>query len=229
MKIQNTNQANGPGRDGNLNYIGHGQLESSPASTSVMHVISHELGHVAEFKAEAIRDNADIRSLDVKIDYEFRNGKLVAVSGETKVTSQKRPEKEKSPEKIESSPDEKEKNKLSETAKKNNSGETGTEVRNLEMRLKLIDSELSKLEKKDYYSNPFEKDISEKKEAEKIEKLQENKRRLEQEISQTKMKELMERSGKLLKDISEKISKNAMDIVSLGIESKTGASVDLSI
>lgn len=78
------------GRDESLHYIGHGQLESAPASVSVLHVISHELGHVAEFRSEAMKDRAEIRSLNMKIHYEFRNGKLVAVAGETEaVTAQK--------------------------------------------------------------------------------------------------------------------------------------------
>lgn len=79
-------------RDESLYYIGHGQLESAPASTSVLHVISHELGHVAEFKSEAIRDRAEIRSLNMKIHYEFRDGKLVAVAGKTEVITAKKPE-----------------------------------------------------------------------------------------------------------------------------------------
>ncbi len=79
-------------RDESLYYIGHGQLESAPASTSVLHVISHELGHVAEFKSEALRDRAEIRSLNMKIHYEFRNGKLVAVAGETEVVTAKKSE-----------------------------------------------------------------------------------------------------------------------------------------
>lgn len=79
-------------KDESLYYIGHGQLESAPASTSVLHVISHELGHVAEFKSEAMRDRAEIRSLNMKIHYEFRNGKLVAVAGETEAITTKKSE-----------------------------------------------------------------------------------------------------------------------------------------
>ena len=50
-----------------------------------MHVISHEPDHVAEFKSRRSATKQQIRNLDIKIDYEFRNGKLVAVGGETSV------------------------------------------------------------------------------------------------------------------------------------------------
>lgn len=80
------------GKDESLHYVGHGQLESAPASTSVLHVISHELGHVAEFRSEAMRDRAEIRSLNMKIHYEFRNGKLVAVAGETEAVTARKSE-----------------------------------------------------------------------------------------------------------------------------------------
>lgn len=76
-------------RDTSVKYIGHGQLESAPQASSILHVISHELGHVAEFRNEAIRDRAEIRSLDVSIEYEMRDGKLVAVAGETRATTVK--------------------------------------------------------------------------------------------------------------------------------------------
>ena len=68
-------------KDTSVKYIGHGQLESAPQASSVLHVISHELAHVAEFRNEAIRDNAELRSVDVSIEYELRDGKLVAVAG----------------------------------------------------------------------------------------------------------------------------------------------------
>lgn len=78
-----------------VHYIGHGRLESAPENFSILHVISHELGHVNEFKKEAIRENADIAEIRVKIDYEMlENGKLVAVSGETSAVTRKRPEEE---------------------------------------------------------------------------------------------------------------------------------------
>lgn len=79
-------------KDQTIHYKGHGQLESSPASLSVLHVISHEMGHVAEFRSQAHRDGAEIRDIDVDIRYEIRDGRLVAVGGETKVTSAYRKE-----------------------------------------------------------------------------------------------------------------------------------------
>ena len=66
-----------------VHYIGHGQLESSSEALSALHVISHELGHVAEFKSEAKKIGMDIADIKVHIHYELRDGKLVAVAGET--------------------------------------------------------------------------------------------------------------------------------------------------
>lgn len=90
-------------RDTSVKYIGHGQLESAPQASSILHVISHELGHVAEFRNEAIRDSAEIRSLDVSIEYEMRDGKLIAVAGETRATTVKKSDDQKrtSPESLE--------------------------------------------------------------------------------------------------------------------------------
>ncbi len=67
-----------------IHYIGHGRLESSPENFSILHVISHELSHVQEFKNEAFRSGKDVAEIRVKIDMEMKeNGKLIAVSGET--------------------------------------------------------------------------------------------------------------------------------------------------
>lgn len=96
--VHNQNQAVSPllQKDETIHYRGHGKLDSSPASTSVLHVISHELDHVAEYKAEAVRKGADIRDINVKIRYEIRDGKMVAVGGETRVTTETKPAPEKS-------------------------------------------------------------------------------------------------------------------------------------
>ncbi len=70
----------------NVHYIGHGQLESSPENFSTLHVIAHEMGHVSEFKSEANKLGMDISDLQVHVHYELKNGKLVAVAGETEAT-----------------------------------------------------------------------------------------------------------------------------------------------
>lgn len=70
----------------NVHYIGHGQLESSAENFSTIHVISHEMNHVSEFKSEANKLGMDIADLNIHVHYELRNGKLVAVAGETEAT-----------------------------------------------------------------------------------------------------------------------------------------------
>lgn len=85
-----------PNYDERIYYRSHGNLESSAASFSVMHVIAHELRHLAEFRAKAREEGAEIRNEDVDIHYEIRNGRLVAVGGVTRVTTAKKTESEES-------------------------------------------------------------------------------------------------------------------------------------
>lgn len=82
-----------PNFDERIHYRSHGGLESSAASFSVMHVIAHELGHLAEFRAKARAEGAEIRNEDIDIHYEIRNGRLVAVGGVTRVTTAKKVDK----------------------------------------------------------------------------------------------------------------------------------------
>ncbi|MCX7998520.1 MAG: hypothetical protein N3A69_06135 [Leptospiraceae bacterium] len=79
-----------PNLDERVYYRSHGSLESSAASFSVLHVIAHELRHLAEFRAKAVREGAEIRNEDIDIHYEIRNGRLVAVGGVTRVTTAKK-------------------------------------------------------------------------------------------------------------------------------------------
>lgn len=69
--------------DTSVHYKGHGKLESSPASTSALHVIGHELDHLADIRSDARRKNLDVRSVDLDIKYEIREGRLIAVGGRT--------------------------------------------------------------------------------------------------------------------------------------------------
>lgn len=84
-------------KDRRVNYAGHGQLESAPESLSALHVISHELGHAAEFKNEAFREGRDVQSVQVKINYELRDGRMVAVSGETHAVTRPKSKSEEDP------------------------------------------------------------------------------------------------------------------------------------
>lgn len=79
-----------PNFDERIYYRSHGKLESSSASFSVLHVIAHELSHLAEFRAKAREEGAEIRNEDIDIHYEIRNGRLVAVGGVTRVTTAKK-------------------------------------------------------------------------------------------------------------------------------------------
>lgn len=91
MKIEDISYSDAylPLQDSRIYYKGHGQTESSSEQNSALHVIAHEMQHVAEFKAEALRDKVEIRNIDIDINFEMRNGKLVAVGGKAKMTAEK--------------------------------------------------------------------------------------------------------------------------------------------
>lgn len=208
-------------RDESLHYIGHGQLESSPASTSVLHVISHELGHVAEFRSEAMRDRADIRSLNMKIHYEFRNGKLVAVSGETEAVTVKKSEEKSNPEKLSEtqSPKEKEaaeKEKKDETSKselEDKEKQILSEIRRVESELKAFESE------KD--SEP-ENRIRSPRKAE----LEERKRKLEISLNQEKLKSILEKTLDTFGELMEKQTRMSLRLLNAGNSDKVGKLLD---
>lgn len=64
-----------------LAYKGHGQIEHASSNASVGHVMSHELRHLREFENKARAEGKEIRNKQIHVDFEFRNGRLVAVSG----------------------------------------------------------------------------------------------------------------------------------------------------
>lgn len=205
-------------RDESLHYIGHGQLESSPASSSVLHVISHELGHVAEFRSEAARDRAEIRSLDMKIHYEFRNGKLVAVSGETEAVTVKKSED--SPRKNEIVPQEdslKEKESLKKEEK------TEASKVNLEDKEKQILSEIRRIES-ELQTFETEANAEEEKGFGSIRKteLEERKRKLEMSLNQEKLKAILEDTMDTFKELVDKQTQMSLRILNANSSDKLG-------
>lgn len=192
-------------RDTSVKYVGHGQLESSPQSTSVLHVISHELGHVAEFKSEAIRDKAEIRSIDVSIKYEMRDGKLVAVAGETKVTSVKKAEESgKAIQELRNDSDsiESEKNAKGNSEKSGRSEIITDREWDLMSELRQIELELGRLDKNPDSSE--ESNVKKDEESRKRVELVELKRKLEMELSQEKLKALLKETLDTIQELNRK-------------------------
>ncbi len=194
-------------KDTSVQYIGHGQLESSPQSTSVLHVISHELGHVAEFRNEAIRDRAEIRSLEVSIHYEMRDGKMVAVAGETRATTVKKPEKETSKtQELETSNSNSNEDKKPEANEAKNPGRSNMisdKEWELMSEMREIDLELNSLDKNELISaeDPERKSGDE---ARKHMELIERKRKLEMALSQEKLKALLDETLQTIQELNEK-------------------------
>ncbi|EMN02780.1 hypothetical protein LEP1GSC021_3866 [Leptospira noguchii str. 1993005606] len=209
-------------RDESLYYIGHGQLESAPASTSVLHVISHELGHVAEFKSEAIRDRAEIRSLNMKIHYEFRNGKLVAVAGETEVITAKKPEETSHKSNEISKQDswkEKDFPKKEETSKirsEDREKQILSEIRRIESELKIFETK---------------KNAEEKKEFDSIRKteLEEKKRKLEMVLSQEKLKAVLKDTMDTFRELISNQTRMSLKIFNTNVSDKLGNFLDAKV
>jgi hypothetical protein len=70
-----------------ISYKGHGQIERATKSGSVGHVLLHELRHKLEFEAQARREGKRIVREDIDINFAFRDGTFVAVSGKTTVAT----------------------------------------------------------------------------------------------------------------------------------------------
>ncbi|WP_061278321.1 hypothetical protein [Leptospira interrogans] len=208
-------------RDESLYYIGHGQLESAPASTSVLHVISHELGHVAEFKSEALRDRAEIRSLNMKIHYEFRNGKLVAVAGETEVVTAKKSEEtlrkdtETSQQESLKEKDFPKKEETSKTKSEDREKQILSEIRRIESELKIFET------KKDVEEKGF--DSIRKTE------LEEKKRKLEMVLSQEKLKAVLKDTMDTFKELMDKQTTMSLKIFNTNVSDKLGNFLDARI
>lgn len=204
--IQSSSMMERP-KDTSVKYIGHGQLESAPQASSVLHVISHELGHVAEFRNEAIRDNAELRSIDVSIEYELRDGKLVAVAGETRATTVKKAEEKKS--NLSSLNEEEVGNtdKSVDQAKKKEAASRSNMISDKEWELmselRDIDLELNRLDKNQASSHDDPEKKSED-EARRHMELIEKKRKLEMALSQEKLKALLEETLKTIQELNQK-------------------------
>lgn len=217
-------------KDRRVNYVGHGQLESSPESLSALHVISHELGHAAEFKNEAFREGRDIQSVQVKINYELRDGRMVAVSGETHAVTRPHSQHEEDPalvpysdgksikdlfqlkedEDKKSKSVEKSKSDPKEVMRKSHEKDLESKIKELETRL---ESEKTK-KSSDVHSE------------ERLKEIESEKKRLEEEIRLIRVKEQLKETFALLTDFRKMMTSNLFGMMNLQTESTTGSYLD---
>ena len=213
-----------------IGYIGHGQLESSPENFSILHVVSHELGHVQEFKNAAFRENADIAEIRVKINMEMReNGQLVAVSGETSATTKKRSEKDENdslfkpytnPDRFRQSKanDFHESNALSDSQEiektKNMDSKKNIQELNLLSRKESLQSKLSQIENEiqNHELSPDQESASYPTSNPRTEELVREKRKVEEEIRILKMQEDTKRNFQFLNQAQRDIMEYAFKI-----------------
>ena len=203
MKITDINPTffqNRPLEDSELHFKGHGKLESASESSSILHVISHELGHVAEFKAQAIRDKTEIRSIDMKIQFEFRDGRLVAVGGNTKMTSV---EKNPIPDEIGKQMDLFPTNSSIPPKEILPSMEKITEEAILQEKLNLIQNELKSILNKAYYRDIYNREVEDDKDFRKQANYREIRNRLQKELDELRRRVDAEKSKELLLKVAE--------------------------
>ncbi|MBM9549103.1 hypothetical protein JWG40_18910 [Leptospira sp. 201903074] len=218
-------------KDRRVNYVGHGQLESSPESLSALHVISHELGHAAEFKNEAFQEGRDVQSVQVKINYELRDGRMVAVSGETQAVTRPKSNAEEDStltpysdgksikdlfqlkEEEDKKANAKEKTKLNpkELMQKSHEKELESKIKELETRL---ESEKTKKSSSDVQS------------AERLKEIESEKKRLEEEVRLIRVKEQLRETFALLTDFRKMMTSNLFGMMSIQTESNSGNYLD---
>lgn len=218
-------------KDRRVNYAGHGQLETAPESLSALHVISHELGHAAEFKNEAFREGRDVQSVQVKINYELRDGRMVAVSGETHAVTRPKAKSEEDPalapysdgkslkdlfqlkEDEDKKPNSKEKTKLNpkEIMQKSHEKELESKIKELETRL---ESEKTKKSSSDVHS------------AERLKEIESEKKRLEEEVRLIRVKEQLKETFALLTDFRKMMTSNLFGMMNIQTESNSGNYLD---
>ncbi|WP_411824766.1 hypothetical protein [Leptospira sp. 'Mane'] len=224
---------NGLYTDRRVSYVGHGQLESAPETLSALHVIAHELGHAQEFRNQAFRDGAEVRSLDVKINYELRDGRMVAVSGETSAVTQKRKEKDPQDSSLQPYSDGKSFQDIFSTQSKEEEekkikGKDNDPIKRverekkveLETRIKELEVRLDSEKTKEVTGN--KDDVSSVEQDFKSREIVQEKRRLEEEVRFLKMKEEIKETFSMLTDIRKMMVSNVFGMMQIGNDSKPG-------
>lgn len=220
-------------KDRRVNYVGHGKLESAPESLSALHVISHELGHAQEFKNEAFREGREVQSVHVKINYEFRDGRMVAVSGETEAVTKPKIKVTEDPsltpysdgktlkdlfqQKVEEEKENKDHNL--EKTDRNNPKEIQKRSyeKNLETKIKELETRLES--EKSKKSSDIES-------TERTKELESEKKRLEEEVRLLRIKEQLKETFALLTDFRKMMSSNLFGMINYQVDSRYGSTLD---
>lgn len=220
-------------KDRRVNYVGHGKLESAPESLSALHVISHELGHAQEFKNEAFREGREVQSVQVKINYELRDGRMVAVSGETEAVTKPKSKATEDPsltpytdgkslkdlfqQKVDGEKENKDLNL--EKTDRNNPKEIQKRSyeKNLETKIKELETRLES--EKSKKSSDIES-------TERTKELESEKKRLEEEVRLLRIKEQLKETFALLTDFRKMMSSNLFGMINYQVDSRYGSTLD---
>lgn len=218
-------------KDRRVNFVGHGQLESAPESLSALHVISHELGHAAEFKREAIQEGREVQSVQVKINYELRDGRMVAVSGETHAVTRAKSLSEEDPSLTPYSDGKSIKDlfRLKEDEEKKNNSNEKTKFNPKELMQKThekeLESKIKELETK-LESEKTKKSESDIHSEERLKEIESEKKRLEEEVRLLRVKEQLKETFALLTDFRKMMTSNLFGMMNLQTDSNSGNYLD---
>lgn len=220
-------------RDRRVSYIGHGTLESAPETLSALHVISHELGHAQEFKNEAFREGRDIQSVQVKINYELRDGRMVAVSGETHAITKPKSKQEEDPS-LQPYSDGKSAQDLfqqrleeeKEAKEKSIDGSDRSNPKEIQKRSyeKNLESKIKELETR--LESEKSKKTSDASSAERQKELESEKKRLEEEVRMLRIKEQLKETFALLTDFRKMMTSNVFGMMNVQMDSRYGSNLD---
>ncbi len=169
-----------------------------------------------------MRDRAEIRSLNMKIHYEFRNGKLVAVAGETEaITTKKSEETLRKDTEITQQESLKEKDfpkkeETSKTKSEDREKQILSEIRRIESELKIFETKKNAEEEKGFDS------------IRKTE-LEEKKRKLEMVLSQEKLKAVLKDTMDTFKELIDKQTRMSLKIFNTNVSDKLGNFLDAKV
>lgn len=192
--------------DRRVSYMGHGRLENVPFGS-------------------------DVRNIQVRINYEMGDGRLVAASGETSATTQKRPETKQKYQSLEPYSDGKSFKDIFSNSAKEVGRKTDGENQNdpvkinerekkeeLKSKIKELDVKLESEKSKENsnVSSPFvHKEFN-------TSEIASKKSGLEEEVRLLKMNEELKLTFAILTDIRKRMVSNIFEMMSFGIDSQPG-------
>ncbi|MCB1189073.1 MAG: hypothetical protein H7A23_22935 [Leptospiraceae bacterium] len=227
---------------GGIHYIGYGQIESSSNSLSVIHLISHELDHVAEYRINPINEKDIVEYSKGGIDYEIRDDRLVTISKKNVLWNGNNIQENKNPKDTYTSFWEQLHRKTDKKTLKVDVNAYSSQnsmidiielfqddVKRLETKLYVLDSELINLKKDFFYSPPNSINSQGNKTGIKINRLNEMKRKIEVELLVLRSNIAINKYREMIQQIDTFLDQHFITFIPDSIDMEHGKYVDLVI